>query len=157
MRLSYLDLHVFNKNQVVFQLALSRISYHHCIVYPARQGKQSVGKISEAETVLSSENGSGEATSGPESGQSLSKTGKGARPPRKKRKKLKLRTIILLVVIVLLLGGGGYGVYKLFFYEAPVEIMTGTTVRDSITTVIEGSAVTSPTSFQMLTIPSRGP
>ena len=74
----------------------------------------------------------------------------------KKKKKIKVRTIIILILVVLLLGGGGYGIYKLFFYEEPVEIVTGTTVRDSITTVVEGSASTSPTSFQMLTIPVDG-
>jgi multidrug resistance efflux pump len=74
----------------------------------------------------------------------------------KKKKKNKLRTIVLLVVAVLVLGGGGYGVYRLFFYEEPVEVVTGTTVRDTIETLIEGTAVTSPTSFQMLTVPVDG-
>ena len=76
--------------------------------------------------------------------------------PQTQQKKIRPRTIVLLVVAAMILGGGGYGVYRLFFYEEPVQIVTGTTVRDSITTVIEGSAVTSPTSFQMLTIPVDG-
>ena len=86
----------------------------------------------------------------------MGKKDKRESPQFKKKKKIKVKTIIILVLVVLLLGAGGYGVYRLFFYEEPVEIVTGTTVVDSITTVIEGSAVTSPTSFQMLTIPVDG-
>ena len=52
--------------------------------------------------------------------------------------------------------GCAFGIYRLFFYEEPVSIVTGTTVRDSIVTTIEGSAVTSPTTFQMLSIPVDG-
>lgn len=74
----------------------------------------------------------------------------------RKSGKFTSKKIILLAVIVLLITGGGYGIYKLFFYEEPVEIVTGTTKKDSITTVIEGTAVTSPTSFQRLTIPVAG-
>jgi HlyD family secretion protein len=74
----------------------------------------------------------------------------------KKSKKLTVKKLILLIVAAAALGGGGYGLYRLFFYEEPVQIITGTTVRDSITTVIEGSATTTPASFQMLTIPVDG-
>ena len=74
----------------------------------------------------------------------------------KKSKKITIRNIILLVLILIILAGGGYGVYRLFFYEEPMEIVTGTTKRDSITTVIEGTATTEPTVFQMLTIPVSG-
>jgi multidrug efflux pump subunit AcrA (membrane-fusion protein) len=73
-----------------------------------------------------------------------------------KTKKITPKRIVVLVLAIAILCGGGYGVYRLFFYEEPVQIVTGTTVRDSITTVIEGSAVTSPTIFQMLTVPIDG-
>lgn len=74
----------------------------------------------------------------------------------KKSKKLTPKKIILILLVILLLAGGGFGIYKLFFYEEPVEMVTGTTKIDSITTVIEGTAVTSPKTFQMLTIPVAG-
>ena len=111
-----------------------------------------MGKNS-AETVVKPDAETGAA--GSEQPDRWRKKEKRARPVFKS-KKFRARTIILPVVAVLILGGGAYGIYKLFFYEAPVEIVTGTTVRDSITTVIEGSAVTSPTSFQMLTVPVDG-
>jgi multidrug efflux pump subunit AcrA (membrane-fusion protein) len=81
------------------------------------------------------------------------KTGAGA---FKKSKKITAGRIILLVLILLVLAGGGYGIYRLFFYEEPVEIVTGTTKKDSITTVIEGTATTQPVRFQNLTIPVTG-
>lgn len=71
-------------------------------------------------------------------------------------KKMTPKKISLFALSMLVLIGGGYGCYKLFFYEEPVQIVTGTTTRDSITTVISGTAVTSPTSFQMLTVPVDG-
>ena len=74
----------------------------------------------------------------------------------KKSKKLTLKKIILFVLILVVLLGGGYGVYKLFFYTEPVEVVTGTTKKDSITTIIEGTATTTPKVFQMLTIPVAG-
>lgn len=74
----------------------------------------------------------------------------------KKSKKLSLKRILFLAVIVVVIAGSGYGIYRLFFFEEPVEIVTGITIRDSISTVIEGTAVTSPTSFQMLTVPVDG-
>jgi multidrug resistance efflux pump len=115
-----------------------------------------MGKISETESIILP---NVPAISGEKPAQEPSvrkrreKTGK---QQFKKKKKNKLRTIVLLVVAVLVLGGGGYGVYRLFFYEEPVEVVTGTTVRDTIETLIEGTAVTSPTSFQMLTVPVDG-
>lgn len=74
----------------------------------------------------------------------------------KKSKKFTVKKLILILLAITVAGGGGYGIYKLFFYEEPVQMITGKTVRDSITTVIEGSAVTAPTRFQMLTIPVDG-
>ncbi len=115
-----------------------------------------MGKISESESIIlpNVPAASGEQPApGVPARKRRDKSGK---QPFKRKKKSRLRTAFLLAVAVLVLGGGGFGVYRLFFYEAPVQIVTGTTVRDSITTVIEGSAVTSPTSFQMLTIPADG-
>ena len=74
----------------------------------------------------------------------------------KKSKKISFRKLILLVLILLVLGGGGYGIYKLFFYTEPVEVVTGTTKKDSISTVIEGTATTQPVRFQSLTVPISG-
>lgn len=116
-----------------------------------------MGKISENVNAVKPDAGAAAgAQQKLEGGQSFSKSGKSTRPQLKKSKKIRLRTIILLITAVLILGGGGYGAYRLFFYEEPVQIVTGTTVRESITTVIEGSAVTSPTSFQMLMVPIDG-
>jgi multidrug efflux pump subunit AcrA (membrane-fusion protein) len=74
----------------------------------------------------------------------------------KKRKKFTVKKLILMIAIAAAVVGGAYGIWKLFFYEEPVEMITGTTVRDSITTLIEGSASTTPTEFQMLSIPVDG-
>lgn len=71
-------------------------------------------------------------------------------------KKMTPKKVILMTLAAVVVVGGGFGIYRLFFYEEPVQMVTGTTVRDSITTLIEGSAVTSPTSFQRLTIPVDG-
>ncbi len=112
-----------------------------------------MGNNPEAETVNKQ---GAEKAAGKKQKHKEKKQRKNKDKPQFKKKKTKLRTIILLAIIVLILAGGGYGIYRLFFYEEPIEIVTGTTVRDSITTVIEGSAVTSPTSFQMLAVPVEG-
>ncbi len=115
-----------------------------------------MGKNPEAETVVRPDTETADGNIPQQKEKRLKRRKSNDKPVFKKKKKIKARTIILLVLAVLVLGGGGYGIYKLFFYEEPVEIVTGTTVRDSITTVIEGTAVTSPTMFQMLTIPADG-
>ncbi len=74
----------------------------------------------------------------------------------KKSKKLTPKRIIIMVLIVAIIGSGGYGVFRLFFYEEPKQMITGTTTKGSLTTLIEGSATTTPTSFQKLTIPADG-
>jgi multidrug efflux pump subunit AcrA (membrane-fusion protein) len=76
--------------------------------------------------------------------------------PFKKSKKLSVRKLIVIVLLLAVLGGGGFGIYRLFFYSEPVEIKTGETKRDSITTVITGTATVQPTKFQDLTIPVDG-
>ncbi|SHI15211.1 Multidrug efflux pump subunit AcrA (membrane-fusion protein) [Sporobacter termitidis DSM 10068] len=76
--------------------------------------------------------------------------------PFNKPKKLSAKKLLLIILILAVLGGGGFGIYRLFFYTEPVDIATGTTKRDSITTVITGTATVEPTSFQDLTIPVAG-
>lgn len=74
----------------------------------------------------------------------------------KKSKKFGVKKLILLLLIVAVILGGGYGVYRLFFYKEAEQIITGTTKKDSITTVITGTATVQPTKFQNLTIPVNG-
>lgn len=93
-----------------------------------------------------------QAPSGVKSKADKSLAGKAVKRP----KKISPKSLILLVFAFAVICGGGYGIYRLFFYEEPLQVVTGLTVRDSITTVIEGTAVTSPTVFQMLTIPIDG-
>ena len=71
-------------------------------------------------------------------------------------KKLTPKRIVIIVLIVAILGGGGYGIFRLFFFEEAKQMITGTTTKGSITMVIEGSATTTPTTFQRLTIPESG-
>lgn len=105
-------------------------------------------------------------TAAENAGQAAAKTGKKLFSSRKnksagnkqfrKSKKFTLKKLILLILILAVIGGGGFGIYRLFFYTEPVEIKTGETKRDSITTVITGTATVQPTSFQDLTIPVAG-
>lgn len=75
---------------------------------------------------------------------------------RKHIRKMTKKQLILTGIIAITVIGGGFGVYRLFFYTAPEEMVTGTTKKDSISTVIEGSATTQPTKFQELTVPVEG-
>jgi HlyD family secretion protein len=74
----------------------------------------------------------------------------------KKSKKFTVKKLILLILIAAVLLGGGYGIYKLFFYVEPEQIVTGETKKDSIETTISGTATTQPTTFQTLTVPIAG-
>ena len=76
--------------------------------------------------------------------------------PFKKSKRFTVKKLILLILLIALAGGAAFGVYRLFIYKEPVNVVTGTTKKGSISTTITGSASTSPINFQKLSIPVTG-
>ena len=74
-----------------------------------------------------------------------------------KRAKIRRKRIITLAIVLLVIGGIAFGLYSLFHEEEPeMEILPGTVMRGSITSMVSGSGEAKAQKSATLTLTSGG-